>query len=858
MPSPRWVPGALATSVACALALSLVPSASAAPTDPDGDVLTRVAEERSQGRAFGTASLSRVVQRGEADLPAQPRNDVIEDVPVNPADASIPLNLIPYHEFAPRLRALQASDRISVEVIGQSTQGRDMHLVVATSPMSDGEWDDWQELSDLRTEDPAAALALFEAGGYDGWKKPVFINNNIHGNEWEGTDAAFRLLDELATSTDPEVEQLLEDHVVAVVMSNNPDGRVNATRANGNGFDMNRDHITQSQPEVRTVRDQIIRYNPLTFIDLHGYVGGTLIEPTTGPHGENYEYDLYIRNAIRNALAMEAEILAEVGPDLPNWQGSVEATQLDIPWRNRTTGWDDWPPIFTPMYAMYHGAIGHTIEFPLNPRSSQLSVEERHRRTAVNTRVALSAMEGNLGWVAENGDTLLADQLELFRRGAAGEGTRPVDDELALSLAAGTNDETFTKEFPRAYVVPAGDAQRSDTAAARLVQFLVDNDVAVTVAKTPVRIGGERFEAGSYVVDMHQAKRGLASTILEPGRDVSDEFPTMYDISGWSLGDLWGASVEVVEETGRMPVNQLVDVSSTVPTGSFPEGRRAGYRFEVDSLEGVQAVNRLATAGLALGRLEDGGFVVSGDAAEVRAVARELGVAFSVAGPADVAAAAPFSGTRLGVSGLNDELFALRAMGFDVTPVSHTGFNDGSYAFDDFDALYVSSTAFNPQSLDATAQAAFSAWLAEGHNVVGRGAGGALFSTRADLLAATVASTTNSATPAAGQVRSDANGTVRVVNDPASPVTGDAGEVSFVSPPRPFTSVPAGARVDQRLGDGSFVIAGHWIGSAAWAGAPVVVSGSARGADVTLFGTEPLYRAHPQGLFTQVAEGLWW
>ncbi len=27
------------------------------------------------------------------------------------------------------------------------------------------------------------------------YKAPVWINNNIHGNEWEGTDAALRLIE---------------------------------------------------------------------------------------------------------------------------------------------------------------------------------------------------------------------------------------------------------------------------------------------------------------------------------------------------------------------------------------------------------------------------------------------------------------------------------------------------------------------------------------------------------------------------------------------------------------------------------------------------------------------------------------
>src|SRR5699024_8688909 len=106
-----------------------------------------------------------------------------------------------------------------------------------------------------------------------------------------------------------------------VVVTNNPDGRVAGTRQNSNGFDINRDYITASQPETRNVRAQMVRYSPLTMLDIHGYVwsnstGAGLIEPTTGPHGDNYEYDLYIKHALRNALGMEARVLEQVGDDL--------------------------------------------------------------------------------------------------------------------------------------------------------------------------------------------------------------------------------------------------------------------------------------------------------------------------------------------------------------------------------------------------------------------------------------------------------------------------------------------------------------------------------------------------------------
>jgi hypothetical protein len=796
-------------------------------------------------------------------LPGKPRNDVIEDVPVNPDDASIPIGVIPYHDIPPALRELQQSDRISVEIIGQSVLGRDMHLVVATAPMTDAEWDDWQHLSDLRIEDPHAALAALDAGEYDGWRTPLLINNNIHGNEWEGTDASLRVLEELAFSDDPEVLEILNSHVVAFIVTHNPDGRVAGQRANANGFDMNRDYITGSQPEVRTVRDQIVRYSPMTMLDIHGYVwdnnvGATLIEPTTGPHGDNYEYDLYIPKALRNALAMEERVVGDVGADLAAWAADTQSGDLpgptrvwlgkvDIPYRDDPEGWDDWPPIFNPMYAMYHGTIGHTVEIPIGRPGSGWTTEERERRADINIRVAVAAITANVDYATENKAELLANQLEWFRRGVEGEAARPIDDQLSLDLAFGDNAKTHLQEYPAAYVIPMGKGQRSDTAAARVVQFMIDNDVQVHRAWRPFALNGTSFGAGSYVVDMHQSKRGLANTILEVGRDVTNEFDQMYDISAWSLGHLWGATVHRVNDDAGLDSQALRPVQAARATGAVAPGNRSAYGLSADSLAGIRAVHHLLDEGVDVSRTDDGTFVVSGSLATIREVAAAYGVEFTAITPAEANSAEPVSKVRLGVAANAGEIYALRQMGFDPISVTHGGFNTGAVSFDDFDAFFVSTTAFNPLNLDATQSAAFDQWLANGGTVVGRGNSGTLFNDRAGLL---------TVTQAAG--RGDANGIVAVENDPGSPITAGGPSSSFVSSPRYFTAVGDDVRVDQWLESEGFFLAGHWVGQEAAAGHAVVVSGTARGANVTLFGTEPLFRAHPEGLYPQVANALWW
>ena len=47
------------------------------------------------------------------------------------------------------------------------------------------------------------------------------------------------------------VDDLLDQAILVVIPSQNPDGRFRGTRANVNGFDMNRDLLVQSQPEIQ-------------------------------------------------------------------------------------------------------------------------------------------------------------------------------------------------------------------------------------------------------------------------------------------------------------------------------------------------------------------------------------------------------------------------------------------------------------------------------------------------------------------------------------------------------------------------------------------------------------------------------
>ena len=155
-----------------------------------------------------------------------------------------------YSEIAPRLREIEVnSNRVKVDVIGQSAGGRDLFLVTLSAPEALGRLGQYQAIRNTMLKDPEKAQEMIEKFG--DFKVPVFINGSIHGGEYPGTDAAIRLIETLAYGDTPEVQAILENVILLVNVVQNPDGRVMGTRRNANDFDINRDFISQSQPEAR-------------------------------------------------------------------------------------------------------------------------------------------------------------------------------------------------------------------------------------------------------------------------------------------------------------------------------------------------------------------------------------------------------------------------------------------------------------------------------------------------------------------------------------------------------------------------------------------------------------------------------
>lgn len=747
-------------------------------------------------------------------LAVEPQQALLDEVPSTHYDSIL------YSEIGPRLREIeQASPRVKVDVIGQSAGGHDLYLVTLSDPQSMGRLGRYMALRNLMVKDPERALELIDQ--FEDFKVPFFINGSIHGNEYPGTDAAIRLIETLAFDNSPEVQAILDNIILLVNVVQNPDGRILGTRGNANGFDINRDFITQSQPETRATVDVITRWNPMVLLDLHGFVNPMLIEPCTPLHNPNYEYDLYIQWAYYEAEAMEAELLAQTG------------FQAQIPFRDSDLGWDDWPPTYTPMYAMYHGAYGHTLE---TPYQDERGVDAHYW-----------AVWGALKFAAQNREEMVRDQIEIFRRGFLALPQMLIPDELLSETQFDQYNELTIQEFPAAYIIPAGEpAQPSAHQAARLVSFLIDNDVQVEKTVQDFSFNENTYPAGSYIVWMDQPKRGLANTILESGDDLSGlEGLTFYSPpSVWSNPLLWGVTRAVMEEKIELETVRVDGVPGL--QGWVEAGPAQAYAFLPTSLAAYQAANDLLSDGSRLYRaprsFEDAGrafgpgaFVMEADPILASFVSNRyaLGVFALQSFPSGLA---QLSLPRIAVYADEGALHALRLLGFDPAALSSSDLSSGRLLDYDF---FVNQGA-SWRSLGRPGRTSVTQFFASGGDYLGLGSTGAQFAIDAGVLDATAAG-------------GSGNAIVELTYDPEDSLAGGfpQGDYAFVYNPVWFSGLGENVEVTASLLGGDFLVSGFWPGwqESSAAGSPVIIHERAGLSDVVALGIDATFRGHPENAF---------
>lgn len=746
----------------------------------------------------------------------------------------LPRNFVLYSEIESQLKSLEAKNPnvMDYQVIGQSVEGRNLYLVTITDAAGMKKLANYQKFMQDAVNNPEAALKVINNNG--DYKIPVFLNASIHGNEICGTDACLKLIKKLTTDKSKETQELLKNCVILINISQNPDGRASGHRENATGTDLNRDYVTQSQPEVQAVIKNIgTKWFPTTMLDLHGFMGAdnVLLEPCTIPHNPNYEFDLEIKYLLPHAEAMADAMTA------------LTKREIDIPYKVWEDGWDDYPPIFTPMFFMYYGTLGHTLEvkFP-----NQQGIDTTY-----------TACLASLQYASANKAELMRNQFAIFDRGVKG-----------LSVE---KDVTF----PEAYIIPmTGDQQKDTYEASLMIKHLLNNKIIVKKADKEFTAGGVTYPAGTYVVPMKQGLRGLANTMLWNAEDVSKLASAMYDISAYSFPKLCGFNA--IPVTSSFDATLKTVTAAPTLTGSFDKATAQNYLIPVENNQAYKVVNSLAKSGYAVYRATaaidtyaPGTFVVP-NKKDVAAKLQKLAAAnaVTVKSYGDVTAALkPVKFQKVAVVGNDGGTYtAMKALGFDVVAVPYYKINNG-YELEDngFDALVISGTDYfwNDSyeatgitwSLDEVGQQEVIDF-ASTHDFIGAGYCGMALNAAVKKL-----DITYDYTKSAGGGQTAENGICTMDADSTDPITYSFGanETVFAYGPTWITSLNSSSIASATYGKGdSFYSAGFWKDPAATAGKTAIVHDNAKEYDAVLLGIEPAFRSYTHATYGMMANALYY
>jgi hypothetical protein len=150
-------------------------------------------------------------------------------------------NLTSYDEMVQYIKDIDSkSDLIKSEVFAKSIEGRELYVLYFSK--------------NVFGEDPN--------------KIKVLIFAQQHGNEQSGKEGALLLIQELLK---PENQYLFDKIDFALVPQMNPDGSEKNQRRNGNGMDLNRNHLILTEPETIGLHKLFNKYHFEVTMDVHEY-----------------------------------------------------------------------------------------------------------------------------------------------------------------------------------------------------------------------------------------------------------------------------------------------------------------------------------------------------------------------------------------------------------------------------------------------------------------------------------------------------------------------------------------------------------------------------------------------------------
>jgi len=465
--------------------------------------------------------------------------------------------LIPYPDVLAYLELVAAaSDRVSIEEAGVSTLGNRMLVVVLTSPENQA------RLDEIR--DNARRIAKPEGISPEETKRLIastpavaLVSCTIHSTEVGSTQMVTEFVYDFATTEDPEQLGWMDDAVLLIMPSINPDGQIMVvdwynewlgTEYEGGrmpwlyhhyvGHDNNRDFYALTQKESQVVNDVLYhRWYPQVFLDEHqmGSTGPRMfVPPQTDPLDlEVHSLVFRMADSIGTNMSrrLEENDKTGVGHNMifdSYWPGGSRNTAW---WKNVTGLLTEVASarIATPIYidpGELHGGgkgfpeYGRRSNFPSPWPGGWWRLRDIVEYELVATWAYLEA-------VAEDSTHILTNVDRMAREAIAKGSTEP----------------------PYAFIVPPD--QHDEVAAREMVALLLRHGVEVEQATTAFEIGYTTYPAGTIVIPAAQPYRPFLLTMLRSQRypevrpSVDGPIIEPYDVASWSLPLSMG--VDVVE-----------------------------------------------------------------------------------------------------------------------------------------------------------------------------------------------------------------------------------------------------------------------------------------------------------------------
>lgn len=460
----------------------------------------------------------------------------------------------------------RASDRVRLDTLGTTTLDRPFILLTISSPGNLARLDHFRalqaKLADPRTIASATERDRLIAEG----RVVVLVTSAIHSTEVGAGQVPLRIAYRLAAEESEEVREILDESIVLLVPSLNPDGlqmvvdwyeSTVGTPWEGAsppflyhhyaGHDNNRDWyaFTQKETQITVTRVHNV-WHPQIVHDIHeqrSHGARFFVPPWLDPVEPNVD-PLIVSgaNAIGTAVAWEMHAQGKTGI-------VVNAT------------YDAWTPARA--YAHYHAGVRILTETAGARMASPIEIPFDSLETEAGFDPKVRSWNFPEPW--PGGTWRLADIVGYMEAGAFAvlrQAARYRERWLRSFHAIGERAVRGWPGWPKAIVIPAN--ARDPQALAELLRILRAADVEVRRAKTAFRAAGEAFPAGTYVIPMDQPYAGFAKAMLEPQRYperreyAGGPLKRPYDVTAHTLSLLLGVRAVHVSEPVRVPLSEVI------------------------------------------------------------------------------------------------------------------------------------------------------------------------------------------------------------------------------------------------------------------------------------------------------------